>query len=146
VTRGGGAASRGIPGHGRLHRTGGDRPRGREPGIFSRVVPDERVRAEAERVATQICRTGPQARLHIRRIVDYDRTTFDVLLFNEEMARAAGRSPEGASRRGRRRSPHGRQVLSRPDPNTAPALLSARRCSRRLRSAIDAMRSHPPAV
>jgi enoyl-CoA hydratase/carnithine racemase len=60
-------------------------------GMFTRVVPDVRVLAEAEEVAIQICRTAPQARLHIKRIVNdnydrVDRMTFDALLYNEEMA------------------------------------------------------------
>jgi enoyl-CoA hydratase len=59
-------------------------------GMFARVVPDEQVRVVAEQVAIQICRTAPQARLHIKRIVNdnydrVDRMTFDALLFNEEM-------------------------------------------------------------
>ncbi|MFC5745689.1 hypothetical protein [Actinomadura rugatobispora] len=53
--------------------------------------PDDRVRAVAEEVAIQICRTAPQARLQVKRIVNdnydrVDRTTFDVLPYNEEMA------------------------------------------------------------
>ncbi|RAY16570.1 enoyl-CoA hydratase/isomerase family protein [Actinomadura craniellae] len=63
-------------------------------GMFSRVVPDEEVLAEAERVAIQICRTAPQARLHIKRIVNdnydrVDRMTFDALLYNAEMREGA---------------------------------------------------------
>ncbi|GGV35759.1 enoyl-CoA hydratase/isomerase family protein [Actinomadura sp. LOL_016] len=59
-------------------------------GMFARVVPDDRVQATAEEVAVQICRTAPQARLHIKRIVNdgydrVDRMTFDALLFNDEM-------------------------------------------------------------
>ncbi|MFD0690698.1 enoyl-CoA hydratase/isomerase family protein [Actinomadura fibrosa] len=73
-------------------------------GMFTRVVPDERVRAEAEAVAVQICRTAPQARLHVKRIVNdgygaVDRMTFDALLYNAEMregtrAFAERREPE----------------------------------------------------
>jgi enoyl-CoA hydratase/carnithine racemase len=59
-------------------------------GMFTRVVPDDRVRAVAEEVAIQICRTAPQARLQVKRIINdnydrVDRTTFDALLYNEEM-------------------------------------------------------------
>jgi enoyl-CoA hydratase/carnithine racemase len=59
-------------------------------GIFTRVVPDEEVLQRAEEIAVQICRTAPQARLHIKRIVNdnyghVDRMTFDALLFNAEM-------------------------------------------------------------
>jgi enoyl-CoA hydratase/carnithine racemase len=59
-------------------------------GMFSRVVPDDRVRDEAEKVAAEICRTAPQARLHLKRIINdnydrVDRMTFDALLYNDEM-------------------------------------------------------------
>ncbi|MEO3783747.1 enoyl-CoA hydratase/isomerase family protein [Actinocorallia sp. B10E7] len=61
-----------------------------EWGMFTRVVPDDQVRAVAEEVAVQIARTAPQARLHIKRIINdnydrVDRMTFDALLYNEEM-------------------------------------------------------------
>jgi enoyl-CoA hydratase len=60
-------------------------------GMFSRVVPDEEVRKVAEEVAVQIARTAPQARLHVKRIVNdgygrVDRMTFAAMLNNEEMA------------------------------------------------------------
>ncbi|WP_106401665.1 enoyl-CoA hydratase/isomerase family protein [Actinocorallia populi] len=65
-------------------------------GMFSRVVPDDQVRAVAEEVAVQITRTAPQARLQVKRIVNdgygaVDRMTFDALLYNEEM-REGGRA------------------------------------------------------
>jgi enoyl-CoA hydratase/carnithine racemase len=55
------------------------------------VVPDEEVLKVAEEVAVQISRTAPQARLHVKRIVNdnygrVDRMTFGALLNNEEMA------------------------------------------------------------
>lgn len=60
-------------------------------GIFTRVVPDEEVLAKAEEIAIQICRTAPQARLQIKRIINdnydrVDRMTFDALLYSDEMA------------------------------------------------------------
>ncbi|MDN3357599.1 enoyl-CoA hydratase/isomerase family protein [Actinomadura sp. DC4] len=59
-------------------------------GIFSRVVPDDEVLERAEEAAVQICRTAPQARLHLKRIINdnydrVDRMTFDSLLFGPEM-------------------------------------------------------------
>lgn len=59
-------------------------------GMFTRVVPDDQVRAAAEEIAIQISRTAPQARLQVKRIVNenygaVDRMTFDALLYNEEM-------------------------------------------------------------
>jgi enoyl-CoA hydratase len=59
-------------------------------GMFSRVVPDDQVLAQAEEIAIQICRTAPTARMHVKRIVNdnygrVDRMTFDALLFNDEM-------------------------------------------------------------
>lgn len=59
-------------------------------GMFTRVVPDDEVLATAEEIAIQICRTAPQARLQIKRIVNdnydrVDRMTFDALLFGPEM-------------------------------------------------------------
>jgi enoyl-CoA hydratase len=53
-------------------------------------VPDDEVLERAEEAAVQICRTAPQARLHLKRIIndDYDRVdrmTFDSLLFGPEM-------------------------------------------------------------
>jgi enoyl-CoA hydratase/carnithine racemase len=59
-------------------------------GIFTRVVPDDEVLSQAEEIAIQICRTAPQARLHIKRIINdnygmVDRMTFDALLYNDEM-------------------------------------------------------------
>jgi enoyl-CoA hydratase len=60
-------------------------------GIFTRVVPDDEVLAKAEEIAIQICRTAPQARLQIKRIINdnyhrVDRMTFDALLYSDEMA------------------------------------------------------------
>jgi enoyl-CoA hydratase len=60
-------------------------------GIFTRVVPDEEVLAKAEEIAIQICRTAPQARLQVKRIINdnyqrVDRMTFDALLYSDEMA------------------------------------------------------------
>lgn len=59
-------------------------------GMFTRVVPDDQVRAVAEEVAVQICRTAPEARLQVKRIVNdnydrVDRTTFDAMLYSAEM-------------------------------------------------------------
>jgi enoyl-CoA hydratase/carnithine racemase len=58
--------------------------------MFTRVVPDHQVRAVAEEVAVQICRTAPEARLQVKRIVNdnydrVDRTTFDAMLYSAEM-------------------------------------------------------------
>jgi enoyl-CoA hydratase/carnithine racemase len=58
--------------------------------MFTRVVPDDRVREVAKEVAVQICRTAPQARLQVKRIVNdnYDRVdlmTFNAQLYSEEM-------------------------------------------------------------
>ncbi len=60
-------------------------------GLFTRVVPDDQVMKTAEEVATQISRTAPQARMHVKRIVNanygrVDLMTFNALLNNEEMA------------------------------------------------------------
>ncbi|MFD0852878.1 enoyl-CoA hydratase/isomerase family protein, partial [Actinomadura adrarensis] len=65
-------------------------------GMFTRVVPDDQVRTVAEQVAVQICRTAPQARLQVKRIVNdnYDRVdlmTFNAQLYSEEM-REGGRA------------------------------------------------------
>jgi enoyl-CoA hydratase/carnithine racemase len=59
-------------------------------GMFTRVVPDDQVLAQAEEIAIQISRTAPTARMHVKRIVNdnydrVDRMTFDALLFNDEM-------------------------------------------------------------
>lgn len=56
-------------------------------GIFSRVVPDDEVLERAEEAAVQVCRTAPQARPHLKSIIngDHDRMTFDSLLFGPEM-------------------------------------------------------------
>jgi enoyl-CoA hydratase/carnithine racemase len=60
-------------------------------GMFSRVVPDDQVLTVAEEVAVQICRTAPQARLQVKRIINegygaVDRMTFDAMLYSAEMA------------------------------------------------------------
>jgi len=65
-------------------------------GMFTRVVPDDQVRTVAEEVAIQICRTAPQARLQVKRIINdnYDRVdlmTFNAQLYSEEM-REGGRA------------------------------------------------------
>jgi enoyl-CoA hydratase/carnithine racemase len=59
-------------------------------GMFTRVVPDSAVHAVAEEVAVQICRTAPQARLQVKRIINdnyerVDRMTFDAMLYSAEM-------------------------------------------------------------
>ncbi|GAB2862288.1 crotonase/enoyl-CoA hydratase family protein [Actinocorallia aurea] len=59
-------------------------------GMFTRLVDDADVLKEAEEVAIQICRTAPQARLQVKRLVNerygtVDRMTFDALLYNDEM-------------------------------------------------------------
>ncbi|MDX6740947.1 enoyl-CoA hydratase/isomerase family protein [Actinocorallia sp. A-T 12471] len=61
-----------------------------EWGMFSRVVDDADVHRVAEDVAIQICRTAPQARLQVKRLINerygtVDRMTFDALLYNDEM-------------------------------------------------------------
>ncbi|WBB61282.1 enoyl-CoA hydratase/isomerase family protein [Streptomyces sp. WMMC500] len=59
-------------------------------GLFARVVPDDEVRETAREVAVGICRTAPQARLQVKRIINerygmVDRTTMDAFLYSEEM-------------------------------------------------------------
>jgi enoyl-CoA hydratase len=54
-------------------------------------VPDDEVLERAEEAAVQICRTAPQARPHLKRIINdnhdrVDRMTFDSLLSGPEMA------------------------------------------------------------
>ncbi len=84
-------------------------------GMFSRVVPDDQVLKVAEELAAQISRTAPQARLHVKRIINdnygrVDLMTFSALLNNEEMAegtrafaerREPGWVPEPFRQRGR---------------------------------------------
>ncbi|MFJ6574006.1 enoyl-CoA hydratase/isomerase family protein [Streptomyces sp. NPDC091292] len=59
-------------------------------GMFSRVVPDDKVRDAAREVAIGICRTAPRARLQVKRVINdgygmVDRTTMDAFLYSDEM-------------------------------------------------------------
>lgn len=66
-------------------------------GLVSRVVPHERLREEAVAAAESILRTGPEARLHVKRIVNerygrVDRMTMDWSLFRGPEAREGMRA------------------------------------------------------
>ncbi|MGW1029112.1 enoyl-CoA hydratase/isomerase family protein [Streptomyces sp. NPDC002577] len=60
-------------------------------GIFTRVVPGNQVQDVATEVATQICRTAPEARFQVKRVINdhyapVDWMTYDARLQSEEMA------------------------------------------------------------
>lgn len=66
-------------------------------GLVSRVVPHERLREEAVEAAESILRTAPEARLHVKRILNerygrVDRMTMDWTLFRGAEAREGMRA------------------------------------------------------
>jgi enoyl-CoA hydratase/carnithine racemase len=66
-------------------------------GLVSRVVPHERLREEAVTAAESILRTGPEARVHVKRILNdrygrVDRMTMDWSLFRGPEAREGMRA------------------------------------------------------
>lgn len=66
-------------------------------GLVSRVVPHERLREEAVAVAESILRTAPEARLHVKRILNerygqVDRMTMDWSIFHGPEAREGMRA------------------------------------------------------
>jgi enoyl-CoA hydratase len=66
-------------------------------GLVSRVVPHERLREEAVAVAESILRTAPEARLHVKRILNaryghVDRMTMDWSIFRGTEAREGMRA------------------------------------------------------
>jgi enoyl-CoA hydratase/carnithine racemase len=66
-------------------------------GLVSRVAPHERVREEAAAVAESILRTAPEARLHVKRILNeryghVDRMSMDWSIFRGAEAREGMRA------------------------------------------------------
>src|SRR5262245_17633898 len=86
-------------------------------GLISRVVPHERLREEAVAAAESILRTAPEARLHVKRILNeryghVDRMTMDWSLFRGSEAREGMRA--FAEKRAPRWIPDGLPASKRP--------------------------------
>jgi enoyl-CoA hydratase/carnithine racemase len=75
----------------------------REIGLISRVVPHERLREEARLVAEDILRTGPEARLHVKRILNSGYGSVDRMTFEASLRGAEAR--EGMRAFAEKRSP-----------------------------------------
>ena len=74
-----------------------DAEEARRIGLITRVVPHEALREEAVAAAESILRTAPEARLHVKRILNerygrVDRMTMDWSLFRGPAAREAMRA------------------------------------------------------